>query len=396
MPYLAFASNFTWVMVIGLLGPSVPAIIQDLGISYTRAGLFFTMLSLGSLFGTPLGGIASDFLNRRTLFSLIALLLAAGLVAVGLAPSYSLILLAIFGLSLFGSPAGAVGQSIMLDMFPQRRERYLALQTLFAAVGSFAAPLLVSLNFTAGLTWRWPFIETGGLALLLMAAILLVPLPVAKLRKMSWRNLGQVVGHPRILTSALLIFLSVASDLGFSFWLSEHFKTELGVSLRLSSAVVSLFLVGMIGGRLATSRLVQGVRSQALIQGGIALSVVTLALFLTVPWIWLKLCLIPLYGLGVSPVFPLLMARGTATFPDQPGTVSGVLFASVSLGGTVFPLVLGAVASSLGVRRSYWLLGGILILTLLVFRWSERRWPAPAADPEAGPEAGPKAGPAPR
>ncbi|MFN2169562.1 MAG: MFS transporter, partial [Anaerolineae bacterium] len=235
MPYLAFASNFTWVMVIGLLGPSVPAIIQDLGISYTRAGLFFTMLSLGSLFGTPLGGIASDFLNRKALFSLIALLLSAGLIAVGLAPTYSLILLGIFVLSLFGSPAGAVGQSIMLDRFPERRERYIALQTMFAAVGSLTAPQLAALN---GPAWRWTFFQAGGLALLLLIAILIVRLPAARVRTASLRGLGRVAGHPRILTTALLIFLSVASDLGFSFWLAEHFRSELGVSLRLSSAVV--------------------------------------------------------------------------------------------------------------------------------------------------------------
>ena len=378
MPYLAFASNFTWVMVIGLLGPSVPAIIQDLGIDYTRAGLFFTMLALGSLFGTPLAGAVSDYLNRRLLFSLIAFLLAAGLAAVGLAPSYSLILLAVFFLSLFGAPAGVVGQSIMLQMFPERRERYLALQTMFAAVGSLSAPLLVFLNLRAGLSWRWPFIETGGLALVLMTAILAVRLPAAKVRTDRRSPLGRILGHPRILTSALMIFLSVASDLGFSFWLAEHFRTELGVSLPLASAVVSLYLVGMISGRLATSRLVQRFRASAIIQGAIGLSLFALALFLLLPWIPAKLLLICLYGLGISPVFPLLMARGTAAFPDQPGTASGVLFAAVSLGGMVFPLVLGVVAAELEIRRAYWLVAVMLVVTLLVYRWSERRWPLPA------------------
>jgi predicted MFS family arabinose efflux permease len=380
MPYLAFASNFTWVLVIGLLGPSVPAIIQDLGIDYTRAGLFFTMLSLGSLFGTSGSGFVSDFLNRKVLFALVALLLALGLAAVGLAPTYGLILLAIFFLSLFGAPAGTVGQSIMLDMFPRRRERYIALQTMFAAVGSLTAPLLVALNFTAGLTWRWAFFQAACLALLLLVAILIVPLPAAKVRTMSLKALGRVVGHPRVLTSALLIVLSVGPDLGFSFWLAEHFKTELGVPLRTSSAVVSLFLVGMISGRFVTSRLVQRLAPKSLIQAAVGLSLVALTVFLTVPWIWLKLCLIPLYGLGIAPVFPLLMARGTGAFPDQPGTVSGFLFASVSLGGTVFPLLLGAVGNGLGIRRAYWLVGVILIVTLLVYRWAERRWPAPAAE----------------
>jgi len=377
MPYLAFASNFTWVMVIGLLGPSIPAIIEDLGIGYTRAGLFFTMLSFGSLFGTPLGGIASDYLNRKVLFGCIALTLAIGLVSMGIPASYTAILLIILAYSFFGSPAGTVGQSIMLAVFPDRRERYISLQTSFAALGSFTAPLLVALNFTIGLSWRWPFIETGALALLLFLFIMLVPLPRAAGGAMSWKNLSRVLGNPRVLFSALLIFFSVAPDLGFSYWLAEHFKTELGVSLNLSSAVVSVFLVGMIAGRLATSRLLKRLTTPRLLKSGMILSLGSLIVFLGAPWIPVKLLAIVLYGLGTAPVFPLLMARGTALFPDQPGTVSGVLFGSVSLGGMVFPLLLGALASRLGIRLSYIVVGVIILGLLLALigtqKWWERR-----------------------
>ena len=84
-----------------------------------------------------------------------------------------------------------------------------------------------------------------------------------------------------------------------------------------------------------------------------------------------------LYGLGTAPVFPLLMARGTALFPDQPGTVSGVLFGSVSLGGMVFPLLLGVVASSFSIRLAYILVGIIILGQLLTLIgtgvWWDRR-----------------------
>jgi FHS family glucose/mannose:H+ symporter-like MFS transporter len=377
MPYLAFASNFTWVMVIGLLGPSIPEIIEDLGISYPQAGLFFTMLSLGSLFGTTLTGIASDYLNRKVLFAAVALILAIGLAGMGLAASYLIILLIILGYSLFGSPAGTVGQSIMLSMFPDRRERYISLQTSFAALGSFTAPLLVALNFTVGLSWRWTFIEAGGVALLLFLWILAVPLPRAAGRMISWKSLSRILGNPRVLASALLIFFSVAPDLGFSYWLAEHFKTELGVPLSLSSAVVSVYLVGMIAGRLATSRLLRRFASIRILKAGLGLSLASLVVFLAAPSITVKLITLLLYGLGTAPVFPLLMARGTALFPDQPGTVSGVLFGSVSLGGMVFPLLLGALASRLSIRLSYILVGVIILGLLLALigtqKWWERR-----------------------
>ena len=374
MPYLAFASNFTWVMVIGLLGPSIPKIIEDLQISYAQAGLFFTMLSLGSLFGTTLAGIASDYLNRKALFSLVALILALGLASMGLAASYLIILLIILGYSLFGSPAGTVGQSIMLSLFPHRRERYISLQTSFAALGSLTAPLLVWLNVRVGASWRWAFIEAAGIAALLLLWILIAPLPRSTGRMISWKSLSRILGNPRILFSALMIFLSVAPDLGFSYWLTEHFKTELGVPLRLSGAVVSVFLVGMIGGRLLTSKLLQRFDSRRILKAGMSLSLVSLTVFLAVPWIPLKLVTLVLYGLGTAPVFPLLMARGTALYPDQPGTVSGVLFGSVSLGGMAFPLLLGVVAAKVGIRLSYILVGVIILAILLILLASQKWW----------------------
>ena len=377
MPYLAYASNFTWVMVIGLLGPSIPKIIEDLQISYTQAGLFFTMLSLGSLFGTTLTGFASDYLNRKILFGTVALILAVGLAGMGLAVSYLAVLLIILGYSLFGSPAGTVGQSIMLSMFPERRERYISLQTSFAAMGSLTAPLLVWLNLRGGLSWRWSFIEAGGIAALLFIWILIAPLPRSTGRMIGWKNLSGILGNPRILVSALLIFLSVAPDLGFSYWLAEHFNTELGVSLELSAAVVSVFLVGMIGGRLLTSRLLRSFASVRILKAGMVLSLVSLTVFLSVPWIPVKLITLMLYGLGTAPVFPLLMARGTALYPDQPGTVSGVLFGSVSLGGMAFPLLLGAVASSVGIRLTYVLVGVIILGLLLALIATQKWWQQP-------------------
>ena len=381
MPYLAFASNFTWVMVIGLLGPAVPKIIEDLQISYAQAGLFFTMLSLGSLFGTTLAGVASDYLNRKLLFGMVALILAIGLASVGFAASYPVILLIILGYSLFGAPAGTVGQSVMLSMFPDRRERYISLQTSFAALGSFTAPLLVALNFTVGLSWRWTFIQAGGVALALFVWILLVPLPRSTGRMISWKNLSNILGNPRILFSALLIFLSVAPDLGFSYWLAEHFKTELGVPLSLSSAVVGVYLVGVIAGRLLTSRLLKHFVSPRILKAGMVLSLSSLVVFLAVPWIPVKLVTLVLYGLGTAPVFPLLMARGTALYPDQPGTVSGVLFGSVSLGGMAFPLLLGAVAASIGIRLTYILVGVIILGILLALIGTQKWWESTPVSP---------------
>jgi MFS family permease len=374
VPYLSFASNFLWVMVIGLWGPSIPAILNDLQISYTQAGLFFTFFAFGSLIGTMLGGIASDHVNRKLLFSGVALVLAVGLICVAFAPSYGLMLLFIFCMSLAGSPAGTVGQSIMLSIFPDRRERYLSLQSVFAALGAFIAPLLVSLNLSLQGSWRWSFLEVAGLAVLLLAAILLLRIPKRTEPATGRVRLSIILKHRGIRFYALLILFSVGPDLGFVYWLAEYFRSEVLLSLSLSSAMVGVFLAGMILSRLGTSQLVKRLGSGKIMIAGLLSALISLLLLLFVPVAAIKVVCVFFYGLSIGPIFPLLMARGTATFPEQSGSVSGLLFASVSLGGMIFPLLFGTAAAHMGIAKTYLLICIILIglLAAIVYRGKSR------------------------
>jgi MFS family permease len=374
MPHVSFASNFLWVMVIGLLGPSVPAIVHDLGISYAEAGLLFTLLSLGSLFGSSAGAIASDHANRKAILASFCVAFAGGLVAMGFAPGYIALCATVFAFSLFGSPIGAIGQSVMLDMYPDQRGRFLSIQTLFSAGGSFIAPLLVAVNLTGGLAWRWSFIEAAALALLLMTAVLLVKIPNSSADRVSRARLTSIIRNPNMIIASILVFFNVALDLGFSYWLAEYFNTELGVSLRLSSAVVSLFLVGMMSSRLATSRLIRRIATKNILIGGLSVGLASLVAFLLVPGPAAKAVLAFIYGLGIGPVFPLIVSKASEEYPRQSGAVTGLLFGCLSLGGMVFPLLLGLLASAFGIERSYLLTLFVLIgIFIGILIWIRKR-----------------------
>jgi MFS transporter, FHS family, glucose/mannose:H+ symporter len=361
VPALAFATNFLWVMVIGILGPSLPAMVSGLGITYAQAGFFFTLLSLGSLIGTSLGAIGSDHLPRKVLYGSCVLLLSIGLFVVGFMPGYALIALVIFLLSMLGSPIGAVGQSIMLNMFPARRERYLSLMTFFGALGSLLAPVVVSLNFAASLTWRWTFIETSVLAFIVFIVLLAIRIPPA-LPGANREKLRTIVRRRGVIVSAILIFFSVAPDLGFSYWLAQYFKSELHVSLRLSSSIVGVYLVGIVAGRLLIPVSLKKISPRMNLVGGLGVALFSIVAFILVPLIPAKIALCALYGFGIGPVFPLLVAQGTREFPSQAGAVTGVLYGCMSLGGMVFPLLVGALAARWGIDYSYFFCAAVVCL----------------------------------
>jgi len=366
-------------MVIGLLGPSLPAIISGLGISYAQAGFFFTLLSLGSLLGSTVGAAASDRLPRKALYAACAALYVGGLAGLGFTRTYVLVALFVFLASLGGSPLSAVGQSIMLGMFPERRERNLSLMMSIGAVGSLLAPVLVSLNYAAGLAWRWPFLEAASLAVVVFAAILAVPIPAAGPPPERHTVLA-ILGNRRVLGASLMIFFSIGMDLGFSYWLAQYFSAELHVSTVMSSSVVGLYLAGIIASRFLIPVGLKRLSIERHLAASLAVSVVTILLFILVPTAGVKAALCALYGLGVGPVVPLLLARGSREYPRQSGTVTGVLFAGLSLGGMVFPLLLGVIAARVGIARSYWLSAGIAC-GLLAVSLLPRRGPTGAARP---------------
>jgi fucose permease len=148
---------------------------------------------------------------------------------------------------------------------------------------------------------------------------------------------------------AALIFVSVAADIGFSYWLAEYFSAELAVSIRLSSSVVGIYLAGLILGRLLTPLALKRARLETVLAAGLAIAAVSIFPFILSRSIALKAALCATYGLGIGPVFPLLMAWGSREYPSRSGAVTGVLYGFLSLGG----MVLAA-----GVAR-LWLLGRI-------------------------------------
>lgn len=362
MPWISFFANGLWVMVIGLIGPSIPSIISEFGIDYSRAGLIFTLLSAGSLLGSFIGGIVSDSNMRKILLSFFSIMLAVGLVLVGLTPGYTALLFIIFFMSLLGGPIGAVGQSIMLEMFPDRRSSYLSLQTMFAAAGSFIGPLIIAFIFFKGGSWRLSFFTVAVIAFVLFIWTVFEKLPKPVSQHGSTISLKTIIADKSMMLIGSLIFLTVGIDIGFSFWLAEYFTTVADAGAVVSSIAVSTYLCGVILSRFSISRFSESLKTEVIIIFGLILSGISLVLFLNLSFIWFKLLLCFTYGIGIGPIFPLLMAKGTGLYPAKSGAVTGILFAAMSFSGMVFPLIIGVIGTGVGIEGAFYSLYAVGIL----------------------------------
>jgi fucose permease len=160
------------------------------------------------------------------------------------------------------------------------------------------------------------------------------------------------------------LLLAVSVEFCMVFWSADYMEKGLGLLKADAAQTVSLFLLGMISGRLAASRLVQRFAPVKVV---IASNVLAAAGFLVY---WSAgtpvLGAVGLFftGLGVASLYPLILSM--AINASGGNSVQAGARASLASGTAIFtlPLVLGRLADAAGIRLAF---GVVAILLVGVF-----------------------------
>jgi MFS family permease len=169
-------------------------------------------------------------------------------------------------------------------------------------------------------------------------------------------------------------FLTFGGFVAFSIYLPTLMRTEFGLTpadagFRAAGFVLLATLMRPVGGWLADR--IGGAQVLSWVFGGIALFSLLLAWPAMIPFTVGALSCAVLMGLGNGAVFKLVPER----FPQDTGTVTGLVGALGGLGGFFPPLLLGVFRDSLGI---VWPGFVLLSATALVLRWANARVFRPA------------------
>ncbi|HEY2935167.1 MAG TPA: MFS transporter [Gaiellaceae bacterium] len=342
------------------MGPLLPAVQRDLGVSHAVAGLLGTIpiLCMG-LFAPPAPFVSGRLGSRRALGASLALIGVFGLTR-AVVPGAALLILLTLPVGIGMGIAGALLPVWVKERFADRPAFatgvYATAISIGAAVSSAAAvPLAHALG-----GWRSPLYVFSGVTVGLAAVWLWLtrdepahvrvdtrPLRLPFRSAVAWRLVGA-------------FFLMSSIFYGLNAWLPDAY-TERGWSAGSAGALVALmngvgipcaFLVGWLADRLGSRR--------AWLGGTALLQLVGLLGVVLLPggaWLWAVLL-----GAAVGPMFPL-----TLTLPldagRRPADVAAFTGMMLGVGYTLSscsPLVLGAIRDSTGsFSTSLWGLAGL-------------------------------------
>jgi MFS transporter, putative metabolite transport protein len=163
--------------ILGIVGPVISTITEDLGISSLWEGLIAAAALLGILIGSPLGGWASDKFGRKPLFMIDIGLFCVASAAQFFVDSPAQLFWVRLAMGIAIGAEYSVGWPLMSEFAPARlRGRLLGL-TIIAWYAGFMVAFFIGyvLSTTTDLNWRVILGTSTILAVILFVARLGLP-----------------------------------------------------------------------------------------------------------------------------------------------------------------------------------------------------------------------------
>ena len=319
-------------------GVAWPEMRKDLDRPLADLGAYLTAMSLGYLVvAMSTGRLAARWtveglVLRSTLSS------AIGLALVAVAPAWPVVLV---GGALSGAGAGGMDTGFNAAVALRADGRLMGLLHAGYGVGAAAGPLVVGVSLASGDAWRPAY------AVFALASLLLV-VPLAS-RSLGDAPAQQPMGSPRgVMLPCLTFAVYVALEVTVGQWAFTYLTEERGIGELAASGCVAAYWIGLTVGRLWLGLTGHRVPAERVL-GGAVVGMVAASLLLWLGGAAAPLGL-PLAGLALSTVFPLLMLLTPSRVGNERAAAAvGWQTAASSFGAAGGPAIAGVLLDGVGV-----------------------------------------------
>ena len=354
----------------------LPFLVEELGLTYSQAGLLITVRSATSVLMNIPAGMAVDMIGRRGLLMALALLwTGVPYFLVGLSSSYFWIAFFMGFVSMGNYLWHPAAMSTLSEKYPDRRGFAIAIHALGPNIGEGIAPFLVGVLLLY-LSWR--------------NVLFLNVIPGLVIMLILWKYLFskaemQVVGKGKVSLAEylqgikamgqnvpllLLVFVAGMRSMtqqGLNTFLPLYLTREVG----LSSAMVGLYIsvahsAGMISTPLAGGISDRRGRKKVLTTGLLSASLALLALAYF-QFNSMFIAVLALIGFFLYAIRPVIWAWVLDIGPkDLGGTTISAFSGAQAIFSSFSPVICGFIADRWGILTAFYFLAGTILLANLV------------------------------
>lgn len=364
-----------------VLGPVMPFLREELGISYAVASLHFSAIAVGAIIAGLLGDRVVRRVGRgRALWGGIAGM-SCGALLVAFSPVVAGTLLGALCMGLLGNFSLMANQAVLADIHGAQRTIALTESNVAATTCAVMAPLIVGALAASGLGWPLALILTAPWVLGLWLVYRQVRFPASS-------EVRPASGEKRALPAAfwvlaVVLFLVSAVEWCVAYWGAEFLASVVRLEPALAASAMTLFFIAMSGGRLLGSRLAWRFATAHLLYAALAVALGGFLLFWLAPSAPLSLIGLFVAGLGIANFYPFTIGVATGAAPEVIDTATARLAVAAGSSLLLAPLAVGALADVVGMRWGFGIVAPLLVAACLCLALAMRMLHAeqPAAHP---------------
>lgn len=346
---------FSFTLSVNVLGPLMQSIINRFGLTFGMGGMISTFVNIGAAIAFIWGGMLSDRYDKSILIAISWLIHCAAMISMGYSPTYS-VLLVIFLIHGFGSRVTELSLNAEVsDISSDRRAHLLNILHVFAGAGSLAGPLFAQTLYNASVQWDVIFRAAGIWGIAVLAIYISTSLrmrPISDRTSISKASLNPLVvikdRRIWILCGIMLLFTGHLS--GIIVWLPTYITKELSPNPLLASSTLSLYWLGAIIGRAASTKLTEKVSEKQQIAWGCLAggAAVTIGIISgSAPTMAAMSCIT---GLLTGAAMPLMFSIACSWHPENSGMASSTLLLFAAAAWIIIPWLIGTIADQAGFR----------------------------------------------
>jgi fucose permease len=162
------------------------------------------------------------------------------------------------------------------------------------------------------------------------------------------------------------LVLAVSAEFCMIYWSADYLEKRAGLAKADAAQAVSIFLGGMILGRLAGSRLVHRFSTARVVIGSVLLAGAGFVLFWVAGGRLLILAGVFVTGLGIASLYPLILSLAIGAAHEEADQASARATLASGTAILTLPLVLGRLADQYGIRPAYSVVGILLLGVFLI------------------------------
>lgn len=376
----------------GLLNIAWTYMQTDFAVPFSAIGIILLSATVGGLIAAFGSGffIRKFGIGRLTFASLILVML--GFFAIGLAPTWILLISIVFI-----TYTGRASLDAGMNNFFSNHYGATAMNWLHASWGlglTIAPAIITTILLTFNLSWRMGYI---------LIALIFLPLALIVLLTLSqWNNLGlnekndkqkndfiaasmsETLRQPVVWWSVLLFFIYGGLEIGTGQLINTLFVDGRGISQEVSSLWISLYWGSFTVGRILIGFLALRLNEKLILNGSTTLAVIGAALLIVQNGEIFSVLGLVLIGFGLAAIFPILILQTPPRVGERHSANSiGFQVGITGLGGAILPGIFASSTELFGLEAISYCILLNAILFFVLYQWLALHYVVPISNRRA-------------